>query len=62
MSTRYKPTLPTDAQINERRQFEERDQHWLDEVDRIAERDNLSWYEAEELLTEMNEAGLNSGC
>lgn len=62
MFARYKPTLPTDAQINERHQFEERDQHWLDEVDRIAERDNLSWYEAEELLTEMNEAGLNSGC
>ena len=62
MNTRYKPTLPNDAQIIERRHSEERNAHWLTEVDRIAERDNLSWYEAEELLNEMKEAGLNNGC
>ena len=62
MFTRYKPTLPTDDQIIERRHFEERSLGWLTEVDRIAERDNLSWYEAETLLDEMHEAGLNNGC
>ena len=62
MFTRYRPTPLTDAQIIERRHFEERNQLWLAEVDRIAERDNLAWYEAEEILIEMNEAGLNNGC